>query len=130
MANLSGNDGDVTISANTIAEVLSFSLTEGVNVIDDTTIGDTSDTHKIGTTNWSGSISCFWDDSDSSGQEAMTIGASVEVHLRPEGAGAGNIDFTGTASVTSIERAVTNNSITTVNFSFQGSGNLTRTVLV
>lgn len=130
MANLSGNDGDVTISANTIAEVLSFSLTEGVNVIDDTTIGDTSDTHKIGTTNWSGSISCFWDDSDSNGQEAMTIGASVEVHLRPEGAGAGNIDFTGTASVTSIERAVTNNSITTVNFSFQGSGNLTRTVLV
>jgi hypothetical protein len=130
MANLTGNDGDVTISAAVVAEVLSFSLTEGVNVIDDTVIGDAADTHLVGTTNWSGSLSCFWDDTDAAGQEAMTIGASVEVHLRPEGAGTGNIDFTGTASITSIERAVANNAIITANFSFQGTGALTRTVLV
>ena len=130
MANISGNNGDVTISAAIVAEVLSFSLTEGINVIDDTVIGDAADTHLVGTTNWSGSVSCFWDDSDSAGQEAMTIGASVEVHLRPEGAGATNIDFNGTASITSIERSVANNSIITANFSFQGTGALTRTVLV
>ncbi len=129
MANLTGNNGDVAIGTNIVAEVLSFSLTEGVNVIDDTVVGDTSDTHQMGTTNWSGSISCFWDDTDSTGQEAMTIGASVVVHLRPEGTGTGNIDFTGTASVTSIERSVANNSIITANFSFQGNGALTRTVL-
>lgn len=130
MANISGNSGDVTIGTNIVAEVLSFSLTEGVNVIDDTVVGDTSDTHKVGTVNWSGSISCFWDSTDTSGQEAMTIGASVAVHLRPAGVGAGNIDFTGTASVTSIERAVANNAIVTANFSVQGNGALTRTVLV
>jgi len=130
MANITGNDGDVTISAAVVAEVLSFSLTEGVNVIDDTVIGDAADTHLVGTTNWSGSLSCFWDDSDATGQEAMTIGASVEVHLRPEGAGTGNIDFNGTASITSIERAVANNAIVTANFSFQGTGALTRTVLI
>ncbi len=130
MANITGNDGDVTISAAVVAEVLSFSLTEGVNVIDDTVIGDAADTHLVGTTNWSGSLSCFWDDSDSAGQEAMTIGASVEVHLRPEGAGTGNIDFNGTASITSIERAVANNAIVTANFSFQGTGALVRTVLL
>lgn len=129
MANLTGNSGDVTISANIVAEVLSFDLTEGVNVIEDTVVGDTADTHKVGTTNWSGSVSCFWDDTDTNGQEAMTIGASVEVHLRPEGTGTGNIDFTGTASITSIERSVANNSIITANFSFQGTGTLTRTVL-
>lgn len=130
MANLTGNSGDVTISANIVAEVLSFSLTEGVNVIDDTVIGDAADTHEVGTVNWSGSLSCFWDDSDATGQEALTIGASVEIHLRPEGAGAGNIDFNGTASITSIERSVANNSIITANFSFQGNGALTRTALV
>ena len=130
MANLSGNSGDVTIGANIVAEVLSFSLTEGVNVLDDTVIGDTADTHKVGTENWSGSISCFWDDSDATGQEALTIGASVEVHLRPEGAGTGNIDFNGTATVTSIERAVANNAIVTANFSIQGNGALTRAVLI
>ena len=130
MANISGNSGDVTISANIVAEVLSFSLTEGVNVIDDTVIGDAADTHLVGTTNWSGSLSCFWDDTDATGQEAMVIGASLEVHLRPEGAGTGNIDFNGTASITSIERAVANNAIVTANFSFQGTAALTRTVLV
>jgi hypothetical protein len=130
MANITGNSGDVTISAAIVAEVLSFSLTEGVNVIDDTVIGDAADTHQVGTTNWSGSVSCFWDDTDATGQEAMTIGASVELHLRPEGAGAGNIDFNGTASITSIERAVANNAIVTANFSFQGTGALTRSVLI
>ena len=130
MANISGNSGDVTISANIVAEVLSFSLTEGVNVIDDTVIGDAADTHLVGTTNWSGSLSCFWDDTDATGQEAMVIGASLEVHLRPEGAGTGNIDFNGTASITSIERSVSNNAIVTANFSFQGTGALTRSVLV
>jgi len=130
LANLTGNNGDVTISANVVAEVLSFSLTEGVNVIDDTVVGDAADTHQVGTTNWSGSLSCFWDDTDTNGQEAMVVGASLEVHLRPEGAGAGNIDFNGTASITSIERAVSNNAIVTANFSFQGTGALTRTVLI
>lgn len=129
MANHTGNTGSVTIGAAVVAEVLSFSLSEGVNVIDDTVVGDAADTHQVGTANWSGSISCYWDETDATGQEAMTIGASVVVHLLPEGAGSTNIDFTGTASVTSIERSVANNSIITANFSFQGNGALTRTVL-
>lgn len=129
MANLTGNSGDVAIGANIVAEVLSFDLSEGINVIDDTVVGDTSDTHQVGTTNWSGSVSCYWDDTDSTGQEGMTIGTSVVIHLRPEGVGTGNIDFTGTASITSVERSVSNNSIITANFSFQGNGDLTRTVL-
>ena len=129
MANHTGNAGSVTISANAVAEILSFSLSEGVNVIDSTAIGDAADTHEVGTVNWSGSISCFWDESDATGQEALTIGASVDLHLLPEGAGSTNIDFNGQASVTSIERSVANNSIITANFSFQGDGALTRTVL-
>lgn len=129
MANYTGNSGSVLIGTNTVAEVLSFSLTEGINVIDDTVVGDSADTHQVGTTNWIGSVSCFWDDTDTNGQEAMTIGASVALHLEPTGVGTGNIDFNGTASVTSIERSVANNSIITANFSFQGNGALTRTVL-
>lgn len=129
MSNITGNSGKVEIGSSTVAEVLSFSLTESVNVIDDTVIADSADTHKVGTTTWSGSVSCFWDDSDTNGQESMTIGASVTIHLVPEGAGTGNIDFNGTASVTSIERSSSNNSIVTVDFSFQGTGSLTRTVL-
>ena len=129
MANHIGNSGDVTIGANIVAEVLSWSLTEGANVADDTVIGDASSSHIVGTKNWSGSISCYWDETDSTGQEAMVVGASVALHLRPEGAGASNIDFNGQATITSIERSGANDSIVTANFSFQGSGALSRTVL-
>ncbi len=129
MANYSGNSGSVLIGANAVAEVLSFALSEGINVIDDTVIGDTSDTHKVGTVNWSGSVSCYWDDTDTTGQEAMTVGASVALHLLPTGSGTGKIDFNGTASITAIERSPANNAIITANFTFQGNGALTRSVL-
>ena len=130
MANHSGNSGSVLIGANAVAEVLDFSLTEGVAIIDNTVIADGSDTHAVGTVNWSGSINCYWDETNTTGQEAMVIGASVDLSLLPEGAGATNIDFNGAATITSIERAVANNSIITASFSFQGNGALTRTVLI
>ena len=129
MATHTGNGGSVLITAAAVAEVLDWSLTEGINVIDDTVVGDAADTHLVGTTNWSGSVNCYWDETDASGQEAMTIGASVELHLLPDGAATGDIDFNGTASITSIERASANNSIVTASFSFQGNGALTRTVI-
>ena len=129
MANHTGNGGAVKIGANTVAEMLDWSLTEGVNVIDDTVVGDAADTHQVGTTNWSGSVNCYWDETDATGQEAMTIGASVELHLEPDGAATGDIDFNGTATINSIERASANNSIVTANFSFTGNGALTRTVV-
>lgn len=130
MANHTGNGGQVLIGVNVVAEILNFALSEGVNVVDDTATGDTSDTHKTGTNNWNGSVNCYWDETDTTGQEAMTIGASVDLHLLPDGATAGDIDFNGTATITAIERSSANNSIVTANFTFQGNGALTRDVLV
>jgi len=129
MATHTGNGGIAKIGANTVAEFLTWSLTEGVNIIDDTVAGDASDTHQSGTTNWSGSVNCYWDETDTTGQEAMTIGASVELHLLPDGATTGDIDFNGTATINSIERSTANNSIVTANFSFTGNGALIRSVL-
>jgi hypothetical protein len=124
-----GNNGYVKISTNTVAEMVDWSLTEGIAVIDNTVVGDTYDTHETGTKNWSGSVSCYWDETDSTGQEAMTIGVSVELHLLPDGESANDIDFNGTATITSIERGGANNGMVTANFSFQGNGALTRSVL-
>lgn len=129
MATHTGNNGSVLITAAVVAEVLSFSLSEGVNVVDDTVIGDSADTHLTGTVNWNGSIDCYWDETDSTGQEAMTIGASVALHLNPDGTSTGDIDFNGTATITAIERSVANNGIVTASFTFQGNGALTRSVL-
>ena len=130
MATHTGNGGQVLIGANVVAEVLNSSLSEGINIVDDTTTGDAADTHKTGTTNFNGSINCYWDETDTTGQEAMTIGASVDLHLLLDGAGTGDIDFNGTATITAIERSSANNSIVTANFTFQGNGALSRDVLV
>lgn len=129
MATHSGNSGAVQIGANTVAEVTAWTLEEGVAEMDDTAIGDAADTHKVGTTNWNGSVECFWDDTDATGQEAMTIGASVDLSLYPDGVATGDIDFNGTASITAISRGGSNNEIVTASFTYKGNGALTRTVV-
>lgn len=129
MANILGNAGTVKIGTNTVAEVTEFSISQTAGTADDTVIGDAWKTHKSGTKEWSGSVSCYWDDSDTTGQGAMTVGASVELHLIPEGAGTGSKDFTGTATITSIEQSVVQDSIVTASFSYAGNGALTITTL-
>jgi len=129
MATHSGNSGVVQIGANAVAEVTSWTLEEGVAEMDDTAIGDTADTHLTGTTNWNGTIECFWDETDATGQEAMTIGASVELSLFPDGTATADIDFNGTASITAISRGGSNNEIVTASFTYKGNGALTRSVV-
>ena len=125
MANVIGNHGTVKIGTNVVAEVTEFSISRSVATADDTAIGDEWKTHKVGTGEWSGSVSCYWDDSDISGQGVMALGASVELHLLPAGPGIGNKDYTGTATITSIENSVKQDSIVTASFSFVGNGPLT-----
>jgi hypothetical protein len=129
MATHIGNNGSVKIGANTVAEVTAWSLSEASNTSDDTVIGDTSQSHLVGTLSWSGSVTCYWDETDATGQEAMTAGASVDLHLLPDGATTGDIDFNGTATITGIERSVGLDSTVTASFSFTGNGDLTRDVL-
>lgn len=130
MANHIGRDGIVKVGANTVAEVTSFSVSVTANTVDDTVLGDTWATHQAGINSWSGSVSGFWDETDTNGQVALTIGASVTLNLYPEGATSGDTYFSGTATVTGIERSVANNdSIVTVNFTFVGSGALTISVV-
>lgn len=125
MATFSGNAGIVKTGANQIAEVLEFNVSESANTIDDTVLEDTSMTHKTGLLSWSGSISCYWDDTDTTGQVSLTIGASVTLNLLPEGDALGAAEYSGTATIVGIERAVSNDNIVTQSFTFTGNGALT-----
>ena len=126
MATTIGNDGTVEIGSAAVAEIVSWSLTEGLATADDTVIGDTSDTHLPGTKNWSATISCYWDATDTTGQESMNNGDSVVIHLLPEGSTTGDVDYTGTATVTGVERGGSNNATVTANFTCTGNGDLTQ----
>jgi len=129
-ATFDGNDGVVKVGANTVAEVTQFSVTEGIQTKDDTAMGDTSDTHKTGRKNWNGSLTCWWDDTDTNGQEALVIGASVTLHLHPEGSASGADDITGTASITEVTVTSEKDGIVTRSFNFLGNGTLTHGTVV
>jgi len=102
MATHWGNEGVVKIGAVTVAEVTAFKLEESVSPVDDTAMGDAWKTHIAGSglKEWSGSLDCHWDETDTTGQGGLTVGASVTLNLYPEGATTGDIYFTGTATVT------------------------------
>jgi len=129
MATHRGNDGKVKIGANTVAEVTGYTLNEGVATMDDSAIGDAADTHLVGSTNWNAEISCWWDETDTNGQVAMTIGASVAVQLHPEGDDSGDTYKHGTATVTEIVQEVRRNQTVSVTFRCQGNGALTLTTV-
>ena len=124
MAKVSGNNGDVTVAGNQVAELVDFSWDEGVEIIDSSAIGDDADVHIVGTTNWTGSITCHQDEADTTGQEAMTIGASLALVWYPRGNTAGNKSYTGTVSIATIGQSVARNTTLARTFSVTGNGAL------
>lgn len=131
MATTHGNNGTVKIGANTLAEIRSFRFNEQASVADDSEIGDAWDTHIAGevTKRWTGECECWWDATDTNGQETLTVGASVTLAMYPEGAATSAVYYTGTATVTAINSASQRGSTVERSFSFQGNGALTRTVV-
>ena len=69
MATFHGNSSVVKIGANAIAEVRSFSVTETIDTVDDTAIGDASRSFKTGHKSWTATVEMMWDDTDTNGQE-------------------------------------------------------------
>jgi hypothetical protein len=125
MATVSGNSGEVFVGSNQVAEVKSFDLTETDNIIESTSMGDTSKTFEAGLKEASGTITCHFDKSDSTGQEAMTVGASITLNLYPEGNSTGNREITFTAQVTSVGVSEAINEIVERSFGFTADGAVT-----
>jgi|TARA_R100000353_G_scaffold58238_3_gene45985 hypothetical protein len=125
MATHKGSEGIVKIGSNTVAEVTGFSFDETADTIEDTELSDSARTYVSDLTSFSGSIDCMWDETDTTGQGAMTAGASVTLNLYPEGATTGDTYYSGTALITSISRANAIGAMVTASFSFQGTGALT-----
>lgn len=122
-----GNAGVIKIGANTIAEVTEWELEEIGEVIEDTSMGDASRTFVAGLKSFRGSLSCWWDPSDATGQELLNIGESATLHLDPGGSATGLTYYEGTAIVENIKRGgAKEGSIVTAEISFQGSGTLTQ----
>lgn len=129
MAVHKGSEGLVKIGANTIAEVKSYSIEESADTVETTKMGDTARTYLPSLTTFSGTIECHWDETDSSGQGAMTIGAQVVLNLYPEGDGSGDSYYSGNVIITGVSRSAAMDDIVAATYSFQGTSALTLTTV-
>jgi len=129
MATVHGTQGRVEIGTNLVARITGWTLNETMKPYDTTDVAldnpAPAETHIAGPTAWTATIECNWDKSDTTGQGALTIGASVVVHLEPEGNATGDTDITGTASVVGIRRQVSDGALVSATFDVQGNGVLT-----
>ena len=125
MATHAGSEGTVKVGSNAIAEIRSFSLEETADTLEDTTMGDTARTYKSSLTTFTGSVDVFWDETDTVGQGALTIGASVTLNVYPEGDTAGDTYYTGSAIVTGVTRSSSFDGLVEASITVQGSGALT-----
>lgn len=124
MANHTGSEGTVKVGTATVAEIRSFSIATSADTAEDTTMGDAWRTHKTTLKSWSGSLNCFWDETDTTGQGALVEGAEVTLNVYPEGASTGDKYYTGTAIITGLTVNSSFDGLVEAAFTFQGTGSL------
>ena len=129
MATHKGSEGLVKVGSATVAEVKSYSLEESADTIETTKMGDAARTYLPSLTSFSGSIDCFWDETDTSGQVALAVGASVTLVFYPEGADSGDTYYSGTALVTGKTITGSFDGMVEASISVQGTGAITTTTV-
>ena len=129
MANHAGSEGTVKVGSNAVAEIRSFNVDEAGDTIEDTTMGDTVRTYLAGLKTWTGTVDCYWDETDTSGQGALDVGSSVTINWYPEGAVTADTYFTGTAIITSKGIASTFDGMVEASYGVQGTGALTESTV-
>ena len=130
MATHKGSEGIVKVgSTNVVAEIRSYSIEESADTLEDTSMGDSARTYKPSLTSFSGSLDVFWDETDTSGQGALSIGSEVTLNVYPEGDASGDTYYTGSAIVTGVSRTGAFDGLVEASISVQGNGALTETTV-
>jgi predicted secreted protein len=126
MATHTGSEGTIKIGSDTLGELRSYSLESTAETIEDTSMGDSSRSYKVGLTTFTGTASVFFDETDTA-QGNLDAGASITLEVYPEGADTGDTYYTGTAIVTGRTINASFDGMVEMEISFQGSGGLTET---
>jgi hypothetical protein len=129
MATHKGSEGIVKVGSSSVSEIRSYSIEESADTLEDTSMGDSAKTYKPSLTSFSGSLDVFWDETDTSGQGALSIGSEVTLNLFPEGDTTGDIYYTGSAIVTGVSRTGSYDGLVEASISVQGNGALTESTV-
>lgn len=125
MATHTGSEGTVKVGANAIAEIRSYSIEQTADTTEDTTMGDAWRTHKTTLKSWSGTVDVYWDETDTTGQGALVVGAEVTANFYPEGSTTGDVYLTGSAIVTGVTVSASFDGMIESTITLQGTGALT-----
>ena len=125
MATHTGSQGTVKVGSNAVAEVRNWSLDQSQDTVETTKLGDTVKTFSATQSTSSGTMDCFWDETDTNGQVALSIGATATLNLYPEGATSGDTYYSGSALITSVGVSQTHDGIVERELGFQITGALT-----
>ena len=128
MATHTGSEGTIKVGADTVGELRSFTLETTAETIEDTSMGDTNRSYKVGLKSFTGSASLFWDEADT-GQTAIVVGTEITINVYTEGASSGDTYYTGSAIVTGSTIASSFDGMVEAEVSFQGTGALTTTTV-
>ena len=126
MATHTGSSGLIKVGTNTVAEVRSFTLDTTAELLEDTTLTDTSKSFQVGKKGATASVECFWDETDTNGQIAIAEGSSVALNLYPEGATSGDYYYSGTYLISANSVTTPTDGIIEATFSATLTGALTR----
>jgi hypothetical protein len=129
MATHKGSEGTVKSGSNTVAEIRSYTITETADVLEDTTMGDASRTYLASLKTFTGSIECFWDETDTNGQLTLDPGSTVTINIYPEGSSSGDVYYTGSVIITEKSITASFDGMVEASFSFQGTGALSETAV-
>jgi len=125
MSTYLGKDGIVKAAGVAIAEVMDFSVEQSADTEEDTSKGDDWRSYKTTFKTWSGEVTCRYDPTDSTGQQALAVGEVVALLLYPVNATAGSPQLSGNAIITTIGIESPLEGLCSRSFSFQGNGALT-----
>lgn len=119
MAKHHGKNGRVLIGAATVAEVTDFTLSLSEEVAEAWSLGDVFKT-KIGVVGeGEGTIECYFDPSDATGQEILNRGDEATLLLYPEdGSDTGETEYSCPIVVTSEVISLSKSDYTTRSFAF------------
>lgn len=129
MSTHKGSEGTVKSGANAIAEIRSYTITQTADTIEDTVMGDSARTYLSSLTSFSGSIECYWDETDSNGQLTLDPGSTVTINIYPEGSTSGDTYYTGSVIITEKSITASFDGMVEASFSFQGTGALSETTV-
>ena len=125
MATHLGKEGTVQVGSNAIAEIRGFSIDETIDTVEDTSMGDSSKTYLASIKDFSGSVDVLYDETDTNGQTALSVGSSVTLNFAPEGTASGDVKLTGTAIVTGKSVTSSFDGLVESTITVQGTGGLT-----